>query len=65
MAIKWKQLMSILEEDGWYEVRQKGSHKQLKNAKKIGLVTVSYHKLSDDVPVGTYKNILRQAQLDI
>jgi len=47
-----------------YEVRQKGSHKQLKNAKKIGLVIVSYHKLSEDVPVGTYKNILRQAQLD-
>ena len=64
MAIKWKQLMSILQEDGLYEVRQKGSHKQLKNAKKIGLVIVSYHKLSDDVPVGTYKNILRQAQLD-
>ena len=64
MAIKWKQLMSILQEDGLYEVRQKGSHKQLKNAKKIGLVIVSYHKLSEDVPVGTYKNILRQAQLD-
>ncbi len=22
MAIKWKQLMDLLEKDGWYEVRQ-------------------------------------------
>ncbi len=41
------------------------SHRQLKNSNKSGLVTVSYHKISDDVPIGTYKNILRQAQLDV
>lgn len=34
MAIKWKDLVAILEKDGWYEVRQKGSHRQLKSDSK-------------------------------
>ncbi len=65
MAIKWKQLVEILEEDGWYQVRQRGSHRQFKHETKADLVTVAYHKISDTVPMGTYKNILKQADLKI
>jgi predicted RNA binding protein YcfA (HicA-like mRNA interferase family) len=65
MAIKWRQLVDILEEDGWRQVRQNGSHRQFKHHSKVGLVTVAYHKLSDDVPVGTHKNILKQADLKV
>lgn len=58
-----RHLLQILKEDGWYEVRQKGSHKQFKHDSKTGLVTVSFHKLSDDIPKGTLGSIYKQAQL--
>ena len=58
-----RELLRILRDDGWYEVRQKGSHKQFKHPTKKGLVTVSYHKLSDDIPKGTLSSIYKQAQL--
>ena len=58
-----RHLLRILKDDGWYEVRQKGSHKQFKHAVKSGLVTVSYHQLSDDIPKGTLASIYKQAQI--
>ena len=42
--MKVKEIIKIIEKDGWYLTRQKGSHKQYKHAKKTGLVTVSGHK---------------------
>ena len=33
-----RELLRILTDDGWYEVRQKGSHKQFKHSVKKGLV---------------------------
>ena len=44
--------------EGW-----KGSHKQFKHPEKNGLVTISYHKLSDEIAPGTLNSILKQAQL--
>ena len=58
-----RHLLQIIKDDGWYEVRQKGSHKQFKHPSKTGLVTVSFHKLSDDIPKGTLASIYKQAQL--
>jgi predicted RNA binding protein YcfA (HicA-like mRNA interferase family) len=55
MPVKVKDLLKQLKKDGWYESRQKGSHKQFKHPSKSGLVTVSYHKLSDEIAPGTYK----------
>jgi predicted RNA binding protein YcfA (HicA-like mRNA interferase family) len=49
-----RHLLRILKDDGWYEVRQKGSHKQFKHVTKSGLVTVSYHQLSDTYPKGRW-----------
>jgi len=55
----------LVEKDGWIEVRQKGSHKQFKHPSKQGLVTIPVHRLSNDVPPGLLKSILKQAQIEL
>ena len=54
----------MIEADGWYLDRQKGSHKQYKHPEKKGIVTISVHKLSDEIAPGTLGSILKQAKLD-
>jgi predicted RNA binding protein YcfA (HicA-like mRNA interferase family) len=61
--MKAKALIQIIEEDGWFLVRQKGSHRQYKHPVKIGLITIAFHKLSDEVAKGTLNSILKQAGL--
>ncbi|WP_407890034.1 type II toxin-antitoxin system HicA family toxin [Scytonema sp. NUACC26] len=61
--MKVREVIKRLEADGWYHNRTKGSHRQFKHPDKLGTVTVS-GKLNVDVPIGTLKNIWRQAQLD-
>ncbi len=61
--MKVKDAIKLIEKDGWYLVRQKGSHRQFKHNKKIGLVTISGHSLSDEIAPGTLNSILKQAQL--
>jgi len=60
--MKISQLLKLLEEDGWFMVRQRRSHRQLHHATKIGTVTVA-GKLSVDVPPGTLNSVLKQAGL--
>ncbi|MEP6743275.1 MAG: type II toxin-antitoxin system HicA family toxin [bacterium] len=60
--MKVKQVIRLLEEDGWYQVRTRGSHRQFKHHSKSGTVTVS-GKPSIDVPPGTLNSILKQAGL--
>jgi predicted RNA binding protein YcfA (HicA-like mRNA interferase family) len=50
--MKVKQIIKIIEQDGWYLARTKGSHRQYKHQIKIGLVTVP-GKLSDELAPGT------------
>ena len=57
------EIIKIIEEDGWFLVRQKGSHRQYKHRIKTGLVTIASHKMSDDLAKGTLNSILIQAQL--
>jgi len=54
-------LIRMLEEDGWRQVRVKGSHHHFKHAIKIGLVTVPHPK--KDLPLGTWNSILKDAGL--
>ena len=61
--MKVKDAVRILEKDGWYLAKTRGSHRQFKHPSKTGKVTVA-GKLSKEIPVGTLKSILRQAQLD-
>jgi predicted RNA binding protein YcfA (HicA-like mRNA interferase family) len=52
----------MLESDGWYLERTRGSHRQYKHRSKAGLVTVP-GKPNDDVGAGTFNSILKQAGL--
>src|SRR5439155_24333342 len=61
--MKVREVVRLLTNDGWEQVSQKGSHRQFKHATKAGKVTVP-GKLSDDVPIGTLKSILRQAGME-
>ncbi len=52
----------MLREDGWELRRQEGSHEQYRHTTKPGTVTVA-GKDGRDVPPGTLRNILKQADL--
>lgn len=60
--MKVREVVRLLEDDGWRQVRMKGSHRQFKHPVKIGLVTVP-GKSGDDLAPGTLNSILKQAGL--
>jgi len=62
--MKTREIIKLIEMDGWYEVRQSGSHRQYKHPVKKGLVTIPVHRLSNDLTPGLQKSILKQAQID-
>ena len=62
--MKVRDLLRLLEQDGWRVVRTRGSHRQLKHAAKPGTVTVA-GKPSAEVPPGTLRAILKQARLQL
>lgn len=57
-----REIRKIIEADGWYMVKQVGSHMQFKHAIKPGKITIPNH--SGDLDKGTLKSILDQAGLD-
>jgi predicted RNA binding protein YcfA (HicA-like mRNA interferase family) len=58
--MKVRDIIKMLEEDRWYIVRTRGSHRQYKHPTKKGLVTIA-GKPSDDLAKGTLNSILKQA----
>jgi len=52
----------MLQDDGWFQVATRGSHRQFKHSLKPGRVTVA-GKASDDLAPGTLNSILKQAGL--
>jgi predicted RNA binding protein YcfA (HicA-like mRNA interferase family) len=60
--MKVKEIIKLIEKDGWFQVRQKGSHRQFNHLVKKGTVTVA-GKPADDLARGTEKSILTQAGL--
>ena len=60
--MKVRELIKLIEADGWMQVRQRGSHRQFKHPVKPGIVTVS-GRPAVDVPPGTLNNALKQAGL--
>ena len=60
--MKVREVIRLLERDGWVLVVTKGSHRQFKHPTKSGRVTVSGH-LGDDMPKGTFVSVKRQAVL--
>lgn len=60
--MKVRELIRILEQDGWKQVRMKGSHRQFQHLSKPGTVTVA-GKPNVDMPPGTLNAILKYAGL--
>lgn len=56
-----KELLKLLNKDGWTIVDVVGSHYQLIHPTKKGKITVPFH--SKDLPPGTLNKILKQAEL--
>jgi predicted RNA binding protein YcfA (HicA-like mRNA interferase family) len=60
----YRDVIKIIEADGWRHDRTVGSHLQFRHPTKPGTVTVSSGgKLNRDVPPGTLNSILKQAGL--
>jgi predicted RNA binding protein YcfA (HicA-like mRNA interferase family) len=62
LLVKVKDIIKLLEDDGWRLTRIKGSHRQFTHLTKPGTVTVA-GKPSIDIPPGTLNSILKQAGL--
>jgi predicted RNA binding protein YcfA (HicA-like mRNA interferase family) len=61
-VVKVRDAIKLIEKDGWYLARTRGSHRQFKHPQKLGLVTIAGHP-SVDIPRGTLNSILKQARL--
>jgi len=60
--MKVRDIIKLIESDGWFLVATKGSHRQYKHSIKTGRVTIAGHSNHDLAP-GTLNSILKQAQL--
>jgi predicted RNA binding protein YcfA (HicA-like mRNA interferase family) len=60
--MKVREVIRLIEKDGWYHVETRGSHRQYKHVRKPGRVTVPGN-LGDDLAPGTLNSVLKQAGL--
>jgi predicted RNA binding protein YcfA (HicA-like mRNA interferase family) len=60
--MKVRDIIKMMEADGWYIVETKGSHRQYKHPLKKGRVTIAGHP-GDDLATGTLNSVLKQARL--
>ena len=58
--MKIRDIIKMIEEDGWYLGRARGSHQQYKHPTKSGLVTIA-GRPGDDLAIGTLNSIYKQA----
>jgi predicted RNA binding protein YcfA (HicA-like mRNA interferase family) len=62
VPLKVREMIKLIEADGWYLVVQAGSHRQYKHPTKHGRVTVPGN-MGRELPLGTERSILKQAGL--
>jgi predicted RNA binding protein YcfA (HicA-like mRNA interferase family) len=60
--VKVRDVLRQLRQEGWEQVRMKGSHRQFRHPERSGTVTVA-GKPGVEIPIGTLKNIFKQAGL--
>jgi len=60
--VKVRDIIKLIERDGWYLVAMKGSHRQYKHTTKFGRVTIAGHP-NDDLAPGTLNSIFKQARI--
>ena len=61
-TVKVRDVIKMIEKDGWFHVGTEGDHRQYKHPTKKGRVTISGHP-GEDMPKGTLNNVLKQADL--
>jgi predicted RNA binding protein YcfA (HicA-like mRNA interferase family) len=61
--MKVRDLLRRLTQDGWREVRTRGSHRILKHPIKTGIVVIAGQP-NKDIAIGTLKSIAKQAELE-
>ncbi|MBI1909147.1 MAG: type II toxin-antitoxin system HicA family toxin [Deltaproteobacteria bacterium] len=61
--MKVRDIIRLIESDGWYLIATKGSHQQYKHPAKSGRVTIAGHSQNANLAPGTLNSILKQAQL--
>jgi len=60
--MKVREAITLLQDDGWYQVATRGSHRQFKHHRKRGRVTIA-GKPGDELARGTLNSIFKQAGL--
>lgn len=60
--MKVRELIALIEADGWVQVRVTGSHRQFHHPTKPGTVTIAGNA-GTDVPAGSLNSVLKQAGL--
>ena len=63
MPPRVREAIRIVEQDGWYHVRTRGSHRQYHHPEKPGTVTISGN-LGNELDTRRWYSILLQAGLD-
>ncbi|HEY4035641.1 MAG TPA: type II toxin-antitoxin system HicA family toxin [Ktedonobacteraceae bacterium] len=61
--LKVRDVIKIVEGDGWCHVKTVGDHRQYKHPTKMTKVTIAGHP-SDEMKPKTYAHVLQQAQID-
>jgi predicted RNA binding protein YcfA (HicA-like mRNA interferase family) len=61
--MKYSELIRIMKKDGWYEIRQSGSHIIMKHPTKQNIIPVPFHA-SKEVKKGTLDAILKMAEIE-
>jgi predicted RNA binding protein YcfA (HicA-like mRNA interferase family) len=60
--MKYSELFRMLKKDGWYEIRQSGSHVIMQHPEKKSQISVPNHG-SKEIKKGLLKGIFKQAQI--
>jgi predicted RNA binding protein YcfA (HicA-like mRNA interferase family) len=60
--MKVRDVIKMIEQDGWYHARTTGSHRHYYHPTKPGTVTVPGHP-GKDMPEGTRNSVMKQAGL--
>jgi len=60
--MKVREIIRLVEADGWYHVAARGSHRRYKHPTKAGCVTVA-GAMTEEVAPGTRAGMMKQAGL--
>ena len=58
--VKYNELYRVLKRNGWYKIRQRGSHIIMQHREKEGKLSIPYHA-GKEVKKGLLRYILKQA----